>query len=86
VNRDTGSWADLSGSVIYNSLIWGGATYRTREEIVFHAGWQIIPQFRVAYSYDYSLGDIGNFNQGSHEMSLQYDFGYTINTPSPKFF
>ncbi|MBZ4675465.1 MAG: hypothetical protein JG782_84 [Anaerophaga sp.] len=86
VNRDTGSWADLSGSVIYNSLIWGGATYRTREEIVFHVGWQIIPQFRVAYSYDYSLGDIGNFNQGSHEISLQYDFGYKINTPSPKFF
>ncbi len=85
-NQETGSWADLSGSVIYNKMIWGGITYRTREEVVFHTGWQILPQLRMAYSYDYSLGDIGNFNQGSHEISLQYDFGYKINTPSPKFF
>lgn len=86
INQETGSWADISGTVIYNNLIWGGVTYRTREELIFLTGWQILPQLRMAYSYDYSLGDIGQFNQGSHEISIQYDFGYKVNTPSPKFF
>lgn len=86
VNQEYGSWADISGSIIYDKMIWGGITYRTREELVFHTGWQVLPQLRMAYSYDYSLGDIGNFNSGSHEISIQYDFGYKINTPSPKFF
>jgi type IX secretion system PorP/SprF family membrane protein len=85
-NQESGSWADLTGSVIYDEMIWGGITYRTREELIFHTGWQVLPQFRMAYSYDYSLGDIGNFNHGSHEISIQYDFGYKVNTPSPKFF
>ena len=86
INQETGNWADLSGMFIYDRLIWGGMTYRTRKELIFHAGWQLLPQLRMAYSYDYSLGDIGQFNQGSHEISIQYDFGYKVNTPSPKFF
>jgi type IX secretion system PorP/SprF family membrane protein len=86
INQQEGSWTDLTGSVIYDKMIWGGITYRTREELIFHIGWQILPQLRMAYSYDYSLGDIGDFNNGSHEISIQYDFGYKINTPSPKFF
>jgi type IX secretion system PorP/SprF family membrane protein len=86
ISKDNGSWTDLSTTLIYNKMIWGGITYRTREELVFHMGWLLLPQLRVAYSYDYSLGDIGNFNHGSHEISIQYDFGYKVNTPSPKFF
>jgi type IX secretion system PorP/SprF family membrane protein len=86
VNQETGSWADLSTTFIYDKLIWGGVTYRTRDEIIFLTGWQLLPQLRMAYSYDYSMGDIGNFNSGSHEISIQYDFGYQINSPSPKFF
>ncbi len=86
INSYTGTWADFSGNIIYDELIWAGVTYRTREELIFLTGWQLLPQLRMAYSYDYSLGEIGNFNQGSHEISIQYDFGYQINTPSPKFF
>ncbi|MFW5754606.1 MAG: PorP/SprF family type IX secretion system membrane protein [Marinilabiliaceae bacterium] len=86
INQNTGSWGDISSTVIYKESIWGGLTYRTRDEMIIHTGWQALPQLRIAYSYDYSLGDIGSFNHGSHEISLQYDFGYQINTPSPKFF
>lgn len=86
VNQETGIWSDLSGTVVYDKKIWAGVTYRTLDELVFLTGWQLMPQLRMAYSYDYSMGEIGNFNQGSHEISIQYDFGYQINTPSPKFF
>ncbi len=86
INQTTGNWTDISGSIIYNNRIWGGVTYRTIEEMVFHVGWQILPQLRMAYSYGYSLTDIGNFSNGSYEISLQYDFGYIINTLNPKFF
>lgn len=86
MNTNNGTWSDLSATVIFEKMIWAGITYRTRDELIFLTGWQLLPQLRMAYSYDYSLGDIGNFNHGSHEISIQYDFGYKINTPSPKFF
>ncbi len=86
INQETGNWADLSATIIHDDMIWGGVTYRTRDELIFLAGWQLLPQLRMAYSYDYSFGDIGNYNNGSHEISIQYDFGYQINTPNPKYF
>lgn len=78
--------SDVSMTVIYDRMIWGGATWRTNNDLVGLVGFQVLPQLRVAYSYDYSIGDIGKFNKGSHEISIQYDFRYKTHSPSPKFF
>ena len=86
INRKEGNIIDASGSVIWNDMLWIGLTYRTIEEIVGMAAFQVLPQFRVAYSFDYNTGQLKNYNNGTHEFSLQYKFGYKVNTPSPKFF
>ena len=78
--------ADLSASAIYDNMIWLGGTYRTNKEVVAMVGWQIIPQLRVTYTYDFPTGDLRALNVGNHEISLQFDFGYKIITASPKFF
>ncbi len=79
-------YTDINATFIYNSFIWAGVSYRTTDEIVGLLGVQINPQLRVAYSYDYSTGDIGSYNNGTHEISIQYDFSFKIKTPNPKFF
>ena len=78
--------ADLSASAIISDMFWLGGTYRTNKEFVAMFGWQIMPQLRITYTYDVPTGDLRALNVGSHEISLQFDFGYKIITASPKFF
>lgn len=85
-NSEESTILDLSANIIIHKLVWTGLTYRTNQEWIAHLGWQVSPQFRVAYSYDYPTGDLGFLNNGSHEVSIQFDFGYKIQTVSPKFF
>lgn len=86
INPDQSTLVDLSANVIIENKFWAGLTYRTNSEIIAMAGWQASPQLRVAYSFDYPTGDLSNLNSGSHELSLQFDFGYKINTVNPRFF
>ncbi|MCU4163270.1 PorP/SprF family type IX secretion system membrane protein [Carboxylicivirga caseinilyticus] len=78
---------DLNCTTIFNNIIWLGASVRNNLDIVGLVGYQVTPQMRFAYSYDYSAGDyIKSYNSGTHEISIQFDFGYKISTPNPKFF
>ncbi len=85
-NPEQSTIVDLSANVLIENRFWAGLTYRTNNEIIAMAGWQASPQLRVAYSFDYPTGDLSNLNSGSHELSLQFDFGFTINTVNPRFF
>ncbi len=86
INPDDGTFIDISAtSFLMNSFILG-VSYRTTKQVVGIVGYQITPQFRFTYSLDYDIDPIGSYNNGSHEISLQFDFGYKINSPDPKFF
>nr|WP_321450338.1 type IX secretion system membrane protein PorP/SprF [uncultured Carboxylicivirga sp.] len=86
-NPNEKSILDLNCTAIYNSTLWIGASVRNNMDIVGLVGYQITPQMRFAYSFDYSAGNyIRSYNSGTHEISIQFDFGYKINTPNPKFF
>lgn len=77
---------DLNATVVYKQLAWVGMSYRTTKEMVALVGFQLSPQLRLSYSLDYSTGLVQLYNNGTHEISLQYDFRYKINTPNPRFF
>lgn len=85
-NPDEYTLLDISATAIYRDMIWLGLTYRNNKEISTMAGWQVTPQLRFAYSYDYPSGDLSTLNNGNHEISLQFDFGYKIPTSCPRFF
>lgn len=78
---------DANVTAIYNKMIWLGASFRNNKDIVGLIGYQITNQMRFAYSFDYSAGSyLKSYNNGTHEISIQFDFGYKISTPNPKFF
>ncbi|WP_083984978.1 type IX secretion system membrane protein PorP/SprF [Geofilum rubicundum] len=85
-NPDQSAIVDISANALIQNRVWTGITYRTNSEIIGMAGWQVSPQLRVTYSFDYPTGDLSSLNSGSHEISLQFDFGYKINTANPRFF
>jgi len=77
---------DINATIIYDNMIWLGASYRTTKEYVALVGYQITPQLRFSYSFDYTTGDLATYNNGTHEIALQFDFGFKVNSPNPKFF
>lgn len=78
---------DLNLNVLIDDIFWIGASYRSTKSIVALFEYQVSRKFRLGYSYDYTLGDLGNYNSGSHEVMLGYDFGYpSVKMKSPRYF
>ena len=85
-NPSETSIVDMNATVIYDDMIWLGASYRTTKEFVALVGYQITPQMRFSYSFDYINNELAAYNSGTHEIGLQFDFGFKVDTPNPKFF
>ncbi|WP_430814610.1 PorP/SprF family type IX secretion system membrane protein [Carboxylicivirga sp. RSCT41] len=85
-NPEFDSSIDVNATVIYNNMLWVGGAYRTTGDFVAMVAYQVTPQLRFSYSLDYATGDISSYNDGTHEIAIQFDFGYKVNTPNPKFF
>jgi type IX secretion system PorP/SprF family membrane protein len=72
---------------IYKDMLWLGLAYRLSDAAVAMLGYQINPQFRVGYSFDYTLTKLSTYNSGSHELVLNYTFKYkNKNFTSPRYF
>ncbi len=55
-------------------MVWFAVNYRDKDAIGFLVGIQVIKKLNVAYAYDYSLTSIKKYNQGGHELCLNYNF------------
>jgi len=64
--------ADLNLSVIFYDLISLGTSYRTGDAVVALVNFKLSEKFHFAYSYDYTLSDIGQYSRGSHEFTINY--------------
>ena len=94
---------DLNAFLIFRDRFWLGGSYRTRvsmwnksnlqSDLTYSDAWSIIaeiyvtPQLRIGYSYDYTLTQLGNYENGSHEVSVGYTFKRKEQTIiSPRYF
>lgn len=79
--------ADLNAMLWINDVIAIGAQYRTSADVAGILEVQATPQIRIGYSYDYSTTRLRNFNSGSHEIMLRYEFGFERGKIlSPRYF
>lgn len=78
---------DVNLNLLINEIFWIGTSYRSKEAVVFLFEYQVSRKFRLGYSYDYTIGELGNYNSGSHEVMLGYDFGFPVTKmKSPRYF
>lgn len=82
----SGLQADLSTNLILKDRIWVGASYRTGDAFVASVDVLPTPQWRIGYAYDLGLSHLVAYHQGSHELMLQYEFGYRIRVKDPRYF
>jgi type IX secretion system PorP/SprF family membrane protein len=85
-NTPYGSIFDVGLTVIWQEMLWAGVTYRSSDEVTTMAAFQPSASLRLAYSIDFSTGDVASYNNGTHEISIRYYLGRKIKTDSPKFF
>ena len=82
--------ADVSVNALFNNKIEGGLSYRLNDAVSATFNIRVLETLRVGYAYDYTTSELNNFNSGSHEVLLLFDFdtlslnkGYD---KSPRFF
>jgi type IX secretion system PorP/SprF family membrane protein len=79
--------AEFTGIGIYRDKLWLGLMYRYDAALGAIFCFQINQQIRVGYAYDYSTSVLSNFESGTHEIMLNYDFNYNSkNYTSPRYF
>lgn len=79
--------ADINANLWIKQTFSIGVQYRTNADIAAMLEVQASPQFRVGYSYDRSTTKLVQFNSGSHEIMLRYEFGFEKGkTVSPRYF
>lgn len=85
-SQNTPLQADFNLSFIFSNFLWVGGGYRIQDAVVGLLNFEITDQLRLGYTYDYSLGKLNKFNNGSHEIVLIYDFSYRVKGANPRYF
>ncbi len=79
--------AEFTASVILKDMFWIGAMYRIKDAAGALFCIQINQNFRIGYSYDYSLNKLRGSQSGSHELMINYDFSFkSTKYVSPRYF
>lgn len=80
-----GEWQlDANVLVYFQGRIGAGVSYRMNDAVAGIIDVRVNEQFHFGYSYDLTVSRLEGYNAGTHEVSLRYDFSYTVHTPSPR--
>ncbi|MEY3398877.1 MAG: hypothetical protein RL220_1471 [Bacteroidota bacterium] len=78
---------DATANFLFYDKLWVGAMYRWEEAVGALVQYEINNKFRIGYSFDYVLSNIGSYSSGSHEIMLGVDIGRKwAGDVSPRFF
>lgn len=61
---------DVGLMALYKDWVWFGASYRLVDAVICHADVRLTKNFRLGYSFDYSLRQ--NIESNSHELRLSF--------------
>jgi type IX secretion system PorP/SprF family membrane protein len=71
LTKVTGTGTSFLGNVlVHYRQFWGGVGMGNQSQMAALLGMRITKLFHVGYSYDYSFSELGQYNQGSHEIVI----------------
>ena len=76
---------DLSTNFLYNNKLELGVSYRINDSFSGLVNFAVNNNLRIGYAYDYTTSNLGEYNSGTHEVVLLYDFK-SFKFKSPRFF
>lgn len=89
VKATMGAPMSIDGSIagIYSDKLWMGAMYRLNAAAGGFIQYQITRQFRLGVASEYGTTALRNYNNGTFEVLMSYDFNYKkSDVKSPRYF
>ena len=90
---------DIDFSFLFHQALWVGVSFRSAvaaqafggessfDSADIWASYYLKNGMRIGISYDYTLSELNDFNNGSYEVMLGYDFVYnTKKVATPRYF
>lgn len=78
---------DLSANFMFYEKFVAGVAYRLDAAVTGMVGFQVTNQLHIGYAYDADATKLANYNSGSHEIFLRFEFFNKMkNVESPRFF
>ena len=78
---------DLTAQFVLIDRLWIGATYRVQNSVGGLMQVQATDQLKIGYSYDLMTTEVGQYNKGTHEVFLSFDFSFGRGrVRSPRYF
>lgn len=77
---------DITANFLFFDKLTLGAAYRWDAAISALAGFQISDSWFIGYGYDMETSKLSNYNSGSHEIFLRYEFFNRSRVSAPRFF
>ena len=79
--------ADISGNFLLNEKLTLGLAYRWDAALSGLVGFQLSEGMMIGYAYDWETTELNNYNSGSHEIFLRFEFKSSKDgIISPRFF
>ena len=78
---------DVSANMLFNDRLEFGLNYRLDDSIGALINFGFTPDLRIGFAYDYTVSNLGNYNNGTYEAFLLWDIDFSKkNLKSPRFF
>ncbi len=79
---------DINCNFLLFQRLWLGAGWRSGDAVIAMIEYNITPQLRAGYAYDFTTTEIRQYSSGSHEIMLGFDFGKNVDIKkrSPRYF
>ena len=77
---------DITANFLFFDKLTLGGAYRWNAAFSGLAGFQISESWFIGYGYDMETTQLSNYNSGSHELFLRYEFSNRSRVSAPRFF
>jgi type IX secretion system PorP/SprF family membrane protein len=74
---------DINAVFDWANMGWAGISYRSNYAIGLNLGVRLNNTLSAGYAYDLSIGPIGSYSGGAHEIMLSYTFGKKESSSAP---
>lgn len=73
---------DISLNTLWREKVEFGVSHRLDDSWSFITNVRLTHNIRIGYAYDHTISNLGQFNSGSHEFLLLFDFYLLSNNPN----
>jgi type IX secretion system PorP/SprF family membrane protein len=74
LSKQTKANLDLGFNFLFYKKLWLGISFRNKSSVNFMTEFNITDYLRLGYAYDLSINKLSNYNRGSHEIFIGFDF------------